>query len=185
VGGKGLPRQTKKTAVSDEQGKTHPQQDPPPCMIRVDKEGAWFHKGAPIVHRGLLELFYASIRLDQQGRYIIEFHDQTCFLDVEDTPFVVQRATFVRRKDGQGKDRFMLHLIDETEEALDPATLTVGAGHVLYCKIRQGHFTARFSRPSYYQLAQHIQQDPESHKFFISLNGTRYFIDDQRLDPMS
>jgi len=148
-------------------------------MIYVDKEGTWFHKGVPIVHHGFLLLFYQSIYLDEQGRYIIKLHNQTCRLDVEDTPFVVLGVTFVPCGDDRGNDCFMLHLIDETEEALDPATLTVGADHVLYCKIRQGRFTARFSRPGYYQLAQHIQEDTVTGRFFIFLNGNTYFIDDQ------
>jgi hypothetical protein len=149
----------------------------PSCMIYVDKEGAWFHKGVPIIHRGFLHLFYQSIRLDEQGRYIIKFHDQTCVLHVEDTPFVILRVTFVSRGGDEGKDRFMLHLIDGTREALDPETLTVGDDHVLYCKIRNRQFKARFSRPSYYQLAQHIQEDVASGRFYLSMDGNTYFID--------
>jgi len=165
--------------MTDAFDKRTPKDDPEPCMIYVDKDGAWFHNGAPIVHRGFLLLFYQSIRLDDQGRYIIKLHNQTCRLDVEDTPFVVLGVTFLPKGDDRGDDCFMLHLIDETQEPLDPATLTVGNDHVLYCKIRQRRFTARFSRPAYYQLAQHIQEDPESHSFFISLNGNRYTVDNQ------
>jgi hypothetical protein len=157
----------------------------PPCMISVDKEGAWFHNGVPIVHRGFVLLFYQSIHLDDRGRYILKLHNQTCRLDVEDTPFVVLRVTFLAKVEQRGGDCFMLHLIDETQEPLDPTTLTVGNGHVLYCKIRQGRFTARFCRPAYYQLAQHIQEDPESRRFFISLNGNRYTVDNQCPSPDS
>jgi uncharacterized protein len=165
--------------MTDAPGKTDLKDTIPPCMIHVDKDGAWFYNGVPIVHRGFLLLFYESICLDEQGRYIIKFQHQTCYLDVEDTPFVVQRVTFVPSADECGKDCFMLHLIDETEEELDPATLTVGTDHVLYCKIREGHFWARFSRPGYYQLAQHIQEDAATGRFFIFLNGSKYLIHDQ------
>jgi hypothetical protein len=48
----------------------------------------------------------------------------------------------------------------------------------LYCKIRNGKFRARFSRPSYYQLAQHILEDPESGRFYLSMNGNTYYIQD-------
>lgn len=145
-------------------------------MIYVDKEGTWFHKGAPIIHRGFLLLFYKLIHLDQDGRYIIKFNEQTCVLDVEDTPFVILRTTFVQGATEEHSDRFVLDLIDETQEVLDPATLTVAADHVMYCKVRDGQFDARFSRPSYYQLAQHIQQDPVSDRFFLPLNGATYYI---------
>ena len=149
----------------------------PPCMIWVDKEGVWFHNGVPITHRGFLRMFYQSLRLDGYGGYVIKFQDQVCRLDVEDTPFVVLRTDFFPACREGEQDRVILHLIDETQEPLDPSTLSVGDDHVLYCRIRKGAFRARFSRPSYYQLARHIQQDSESGRYFIPVNGKRYFIE--------
>ena len=90
-------------------------ESPPSCMIYVDKEGSWFHKGAPIIHRELLLLFYQSLCLDERGRYIIKFKDQVCYLDVEDTPFVVLRTEFVRGGGVAQADRFILHLVDDTK----------------------------------------------------------------------
>ena len=155
------------------------QADIPSCMIYVDKEGAWFHKGVPIVHQGFLELFYQSLRLDEHGRYLLAFRDQICVLHVEDTPFVILRVAFETRSKDLGKDRFLLHLVDGTQEELDPQTLTVGYDHVLYCKIRNRKFRARFSRPSYYQLAQYILEDTASGSFYLSMNGKRYVIKNQ------
>ena len=156
------------------------QENIPSCMIYVDKEGAWFHKGVPIVHQGFLQLFYQSLRLDEQGRYIIRFRNQTCFLDVEDTPFVILRVTFEPRRGVEDKDRFVLHLVDGTQETLDPRTLNVGDDHVLYCQVRDGYFRARFSRPSYYQLAQHVIEDSASGRFYLSMNGKQYDINTKR-----
>jgi hypothetical protein len=155
------------------------QGDIPSCMIYVDKEGNWFHKGVPIVHQGFLELFYQSLRLDEHGRYLIEFHDQICVLHVEDTPFVILRVAFETLRGDVDKDCFVLHLVDGTKEALDPETLTVGDDHVLYCEIRNRDFRARFLRPSYYQLAQYIFEDPASGSFYLSMNGKRYAIKDK------
>ena len=146
-------------------------------MIYVDKEGTWFHKGAPIIHREVLLLFYQCLFLDEQGRYVIKLKDQICRLDVEDTPFVILRAEFAAAS-GHGKtDRFILHLIDNTKEELDPESLSIGAGHVLYCKIRGGAFIARFSRPSYYHLAEHVQEEPETGRFFLLLNNKKHYLD--------
>ncbi len=127
-------------------------------MIYIDKEGSWFHNGAPIIHREILQLFYQHLGLDQHGNYVIEFKNQVCRLDVEDTPFVVMRTDFVCGSNNEGTDGFMLHLIDNTKEVLAPETLSIGPEHVLYCRVRGGRFSARFSRPGYYQLAQHIRQ---------------------------
>jgi hypothetical protein len=150
--------------------------EPPPCMMYVDKEGSWFHKGAPIIHRELLLLFYQCLCVDDQGRYIIKFKNQVCRLDVEDTPFVVLRTDFVRGGRDEEPERFILNLIDDTKEELAPETLWIGPDHVLYCKIRGGKFRARFSRPSYYQLAQHVEEEPETGRYFICPNNKKYYL---------
>jgi hypothetical protein len=162
--------------------KTKEHEGPPPCMIHVDKEGTWFHKGAPIIHRELLLLFYQSICLDGQGHYIIRLRDQVCRLDVEDTPFVIVRTEFAPAGSDGEKDRFILYLIDDTKEELAPETLSIGAANVLYCKIRGGGFTARFSRPSYYQLAQHIKEEPETGRYFLVLNNKKYYLNSAKVE---
>jgi hypothetical protein len=148
----------------------------PPCMIYVDKDGKWFHKGAPIIHRDLLALFYKSLNVDEHGQYIIKFKDQICRLDVEDTPYVVLTTDFVPDPSHEEKDRFVLNLIDDSQEDLVPETLWIGPGHVPYCKISGGKFKARFSRAAYYQLTQYLQEDPVSGQYFISLNGEKYYL---------
>lgn len=160
----------------DKQRRDQGNPEPPPCMIYVDKEGSWFHKGAPIIHRELLLLFYQCLRVDDQGRYIIKFKDQVCRLDVEDTPFVVLRTDFLRGSGDGGTERFILHLVDDTKEELAPETLWIGPDHVLYCKIKGNKFRARFSRPSYYQLADHIQEEPETKRYFVRLNNRKYYL---------
>jgi hypothetical protein len=167
--------------MSEKVGDSAGYDGPPPCMMFVDKEGTWFHKGAPIIHRELLLLFYQSLYQDEEGRYIIRIKDQVCTLDVEDTPFVILRAEFTAPRDDEKKDRFILHIIDDTKEDLDPETLSIGAGNVLYCKIRGGRFTARFSRPSYYQLAEHVEEESETGTYFLSLNQKKYYLEANRL----
>jgi hypothetical protein len=148
----------------------------PPCMMYVDKEGAWFHKGAPIIHRELLVLFYQCIRLDEEGHYIIRFKDQVCRLDVEDTPFVILRTDFVPPRHDGGTERFVLHLIDQSKEDLVPESLSIGPDHVLYCKVKGGKFTARFSRPSYYQIAKYIQEESETGRYLLCVNKKKHYI---------
>ncbi|MBW1896272.1 MAG: DUF1285 domain-containing protein [Deltaproteobacteria bacterium] len=149
----------------------------PSCTMFVDKEGQWFHHGAPIIHRELIALFYKCLSVDEEGRYLITLKSQVCRLDVEDTPFVIRRTDLVPGSSPGDKDRFVLHLIDNSEEDLDPQTLSIGPGHVLYCLIREGRFRARFLRQSYYQLTQYIEQDQETKKHFLLLNGEKYFMD--------
>jgi hypothetical protein len=145
--------------------------DMPPCFILIDKEGRWFHKGAEMIHRDIVRFFYEHIGVDSLGRYVIRWGDQRCYLDVEDTPFVVHKVRF--EEDG-GVQEFRLYLSDDTEETLAPETLCVGEGNVLYCTVKQGRFPARFLRPAYYQLADFVRE--EEGGFLLPLNGEKHFI---------
>lgn len=143
-----------------------------PCMIYIDKEGRWFHKGIEMIHRDFIRLFYSNMLMDSQGRYIIALGDDRCYLEVEDTPFVVWRTEVTHQ--GQGNSRFILHLSDDTQEELDPGSLYVGQHNVLYCRVKNSTFPARFDRASYYQLAEHVEE--EGDRFFLEVNGERYAI---------
>jgi hypothetical protein len=154
--------------------------DLPPCMIFIDKEGRWFHKGAEMIHRDTILLFYQHMSLDSQGRYVITLEGERCYVEAEDTPFIVRRARFTDsvRADRSG---YILSLNDGTEENLSPETLTVGADNVLYCKVKEYTFPARFDRPAYYQLAQHIEE--REGVYFLPLNGKDYLIRNKNEGP--
>jgi hypothetical protein len=163
--------------MSDEPNLILENEDIPPCMIYVDKDGKWFHKGAPIIHRDLLALFYQSLDVDEHGHYLIKFKDQICRLEVEDTPYVIQTIDFVPGTSPGEEDRFVLYLIDDSKEDLVAETLFVGPGHVPYCMIREGRFKARFSRASYYQIASHIQEETETGRYFVTLNKKKFYFE--------
>ena len=147
--------------------------DLPPCMIFIDKEGRWYHEGAEMIHRDIIRLFYENMALDSEDRYVITWRGQHCYVEVEDTAFVVMRTAFV--EDGpSGKGRYVLSLSDDTVEALRPEGLFVGRENVLYCRIKGDRFPARFARAAYYQLAQYVEEDCE--RFYLPLNGRKYEI---------
>ncbi len=144
--------------------------DIPPCNIRIDREGKWYHTiwGTELIHKPMRLFLFSLLERDEKGRYILRLKNQRCYLEVEDTPFVVMRV--------DKNQTFTITLSDETQEGLDLNTLCVGDENVLYCKIREGKFKARFSRPAYYQLADYIEFDESQEKFYISLDNHRYFI---------
>ncbi len=145
-----------------------------PCLIHIDKEGRWTHKGAEMTRQDLIQLFYRNMELDQEaGQYLINWQGTKCYVDVEDTAFVVTRAAF-EEKTGNGKPGFVLHLSDGTKENLLPETLCTGDRHVLYCRIKNMTFPARFLRPAYYQLAEYV--DEENGNYVIRLDGRSYPI---------
>lgn len=146
------------------------------CDIRIDKEGVWFYRGAEMFRREIVNLFYQNLRRDKDGRFVIELGGERCYVEVEDTPFVVNSV--YASDPGQERDEtILLEMCDGTVEKLDPATLRVGRDNVMYCAVRGGEYVARFSRSGYYQLANHIDYEPETDRYFIKLNGRSYTID--------
>ena len=93
--------------------------------------------------------------------------------NVEDTPFVVWRVHLENGQEG-APSRFILWLSDDSREDLAPETVFVGNENVLYCRIKNGAFPARFSRAAYYQLGAHIEEDDRG--YYIPLNGMKHFI---------
>lgn len=144
--------------------------------IRVDAEGVWTYEGREIFRKDILDLFYERLRLNADGVYGLKWEGRFHALEVQDTPFVITRVD--RRIDPETQreviELTLRHL--DRKEILDPRTLWVGRENVLYCRIRDGAFPARFSRPAYYQIAQWIQEDPENGRFFIECDGKRFPI---------
>ena len=114
----------------------------PPCLIHIDKEGQWFHKGVEMVRREFVRSFYQQMEMDAAGRYLIRQNADLCYVDVEDTAFVVRRVSAISEGSGKGAG-FMLALSDDTEEELMPDTLYLGEENILYCKVKDRTFPAR------------------------------------------
>ena len=147
----------------------------PFCDIRIDKEGVWYYKGAEMFRKEIVNFFYQNLKRDESGQYLIELENDRCYLDVEDTPFVI-RSVHRAPSEKDGKATIYLLLSDETVEPLNPETLRIGNDNVLYCTIKNDRFDARFSRASYYQLANDIDYDDYQDIFFIHMNGRRFYI---------
>lgn len=152
----------------------------PPCQIKIDKEGVWYYKGKEIIRKDILRYFYQNLKKDEFGRYIIELEDDCCYLEVEDTPFVI-KAIYGPESQSSNEECIYLLLSDQSLEKLDPCTLCVGKDNVLYCSIKDKAFVARFSRASYYQIANFIEYDAEKDKYLISMNGESFYIKGVRL----
>ena len=120
--------------------------------IRFGGDGHWYADDEPITNPRIAALFTKHLRREPDGHYVIRMGDEQAPVEVEDTAFVVVGLTQT------AAGRFVLELNDETSEVLDPTGLEVGAGNVLYCRVKDGSERARFLRPAYYQLAPHINE---------------------------
>ncbi len=144
-----------------------------PCLIYIDKEGLWYHKGVEMIRRDFIRMFFVNIEMNSQGRYVINWGGKLCYIDVEDTAFVIRNVQYLEAADGLGS-RFILFLSDGSQEDLMPDTLSVGKDHVLYCRVKDSVFPARFNRAAYYNLAMHVKE--ENDVFYLPLDGIKYEI---------
>ena len=115
-------------------------------------DGRWYSDDEPINNGRIAKLFSRCLRQTDDGRWQIAMADERAFVEIHDTPWVVTGVG------GNGRDGFTIRLNDDSEERLDPATLSVGAGNVLYTRVKAGRYPARFLRPAYYQLAPAIAE---------------------------
>jgi len=143
--------------------------------IRINKEGVWYYKGAHMFRKEILCVFFEHLKIDECGKYLIELNEERCYLDVEDTAFVVG-AVYKTQLPDDGQVKIDILLNDDSCEKLEMNSLHIGKDNVLYCRVKEGKFTARFSRNSYYQLAEFIEQSENGNHFFINLNGEKYMI---------
>jgi hypothetical protein len=122
--------------------------------IRIDREGRFIHEGAEVAHEGLRRALFRWLdRLPPpDGRYVLRLDERRfAYLDeVADTPLVARAA----RVDPAGVA--VLALSDGSEEALDPATLTVDEAGLLRAWVRGGRLEARLATSAAAVLADGI-----------------------------
>ena len=136
--------------------------------ISFRHDGRWYSDDEPINNARIAKLFSRCLSQTDDGRWMLRMADERAFVEIEDTPWVVTRV------DGDAQRGFTLTLNDDSEEPLDPSTLRVGAGHVLYAQVKDGRHAARFLRPAYYQLAGAIEQRGD--RMLLTSGGVTYEI---------
>jgi uncharacterized protein len=125
----------------------------PWCRIRIDREGRWFYEDQEIINPGVLHTFHAALELCEDGRYRIVLNQEVCYVEVEDTPFIVMALR------GDNTSGFALVLNSGTISTLNPATLTIGQDNIMYARLENG-MPVRLLRPAYYSLAMAMEENP-------------------------
>jgi hypothetical protein len=152
-------------------------EDIPPCHIRIDKEGNWYYQDLPIINKEIYLHLNKCLKKDPSGKYVLLMNGEKCYLEVEDTPYVIQEVCL-----GSATKRnpsLFVRLNDGTEEELRVDTLRVGKDDVLYCKVKDAQYDARFLRASYYQLAKFLQYDGE--RYYLLVEGKKTYP--QHINP--
>jgi len=136
--------------------------------LRIDRDGEWLHEGEEVSHEGILASLRQGLQVDAAGHFLV-IGPVRVPVEVEDAPFAVVR--FEAEGDG-----FALRLSDGSREALDPASLSLREGGVPYCRVKSGHFEARFSRAAAWQLLQHVEAHPDNGPPTLTVGGRRYAL---------
>ena len=121
-------------------------------LITFGRDGRWYCDGEPITNAAICRLYARSMTIDPDGTARLRLGEDRATVRIEDTPWVVVGV------DGDPARGFTVHLNDGSDEPLDVTSLRAGANHVLYCRVKGGH-AARFLRPAYYALMQHVEAD--------------------------
>lgn len=137
--------------------------------LSIDEEGRFLHRGEPIRHARTLEVLWGSLERLPDGRWLVRVGRESGYVAVVETPWIVRGV--IERERGAPP---VLLLPDGSEEALDPATLRIGADGVLRCAVKGG-LPARFGRAAHVALGLGLDEDPPgSGTFALTIGGTRW-----------
>jgi hypothetical protein len=135
--------------------------------ISFRRDGNWYTDEERIDNPHIALLFSRSIRRNPDGSYFLQVGDERASITVEDTPYVIKSV------EGDAATGFTAMLNDEEREPLDYGSLEAGPDNVLYSRVKNGAFRARFLRPAYYHLSDCLGMDDDG-GFYFKVAGQRY-----------
>ena len=136
-------------------------------LISFRTDGRWYADDEVIANERIARLFSQHVQYDEKDGWVIDLGIDRQAVTVEDTGLVVVAVQASRQSPsaaGPGDETMEVRTNDGVVSALDPATLKVGDGNVLYCEVDRGErgvIRARFLRPAYYALAEKMEDSSE------------------------
>jgi len=131
--------------------------------IRRTAEGTWFHEGEPVEHPGVRKAFDSWVDRAEDGRYILKNEVNWAYVEIDGAPVFVLGAT-------KGEDAVHLQLSDQRTEALDFDSLRQDRDGFLYCSVREGKLTAKFTRDALFDLESFF---PAADRMELAMNAAR------------
>jgi hypothetical protein len=128
-------------------------------MMRIARDGTWFHEGSPIGRPAMVRLFSTILRRELDGGFVLVTPVEKLAIEVEDAPFVAVEL----KSEGEGRGRSLAFRLNTGE------MVVAGPGHRLrfeagphpYLEVRPG-LDALIARPVYYELAEAALAEGES-----------------------
>lgn len=144
--------------------------------IRIARDGAWFHQGAPIGRKQIVRLFSTILRRDGED-YVLVTPVEKMRIRVDDVPFV---AVLVDAH-GAGQDQtlvFTTNVGDQvTADAHNPIRVIIDprtGEPAPYIDVRRG-LEARLSRNVFYQIAEMSVPSPDAESMGV-WSGGAFFV---------
>lgn len=131
--------------------------NPPHCgdsMMRIARDGTWYHEGSPIGRPAMVRLFSTILRREADGSYVLVTPAEKLTIAVDDAPFLAVEL----KSEGEGRDRRLAFRLNNDD------LIVAGPEHGLeirndvdgphpYLEVRRG-LKALVSRPVYYELVE-------------------------------
>lgn len=129
--------------------------------IALDSEGNFWHDGELLNDARISELFHRSIQRTPGGSYLLVVPPFSYPLEVVDVPYWVTQVRFAGDTASGELTRVRIRLSDGSEENLAFDTLCYQPGRGFVCLVKERSMPARFSRPCYFALAEHVVEEDD------------------------
>ena len=145
--------------------------------IRIDREGTWWHEGAPIARQPLVRLFASILRKEEDSHYLVT-PEEKLKIQVEDAPLLAVDCEVAKAGDGQPAAKvqeILLRTFTDEVVRLDrehPIWVRDGRrGPRPYAHIRNG-LNALIARPLYYRLVD-LGEEAQG-RLWLASGGERF-----------
>ena len=123
-------------------------------MMRIARDGTWYHEGSPIGRPAMVRLFATILRREPDGTYVLVTPVEKLDIAVDDVPFVAVEM----KSEGEGGDRMLAFRLNTGDVIL------AGPDHPIRFESRpdgphplirvRGALDALIARSVYYELAE-------------------------------
>ena len=128
-------------------------------LMRIAKDGTWYHEGRPITRPEMVKLFSTILRREPDGGFVLVTPVEKLDIEVEDSPFVAVEV----KNEGQGRERTLAFRINTGDVVIagpeHPIRFDNGPHPCIEVRDR---LDALIARPVYYELAElALEENPE------------------------
>lgn len=130
---------------------TQHQREQDPQNFRINRDGRWYHNGAPIDREALVKLFaQRGLKRDDQGKYWLQSPFEKYAVEVEDVPFILTDYE-IKDNDLTFTTNLGEHIKVSDDRPLELRFYSGAGTEIPYIDVRDGLY-ARMGRPVYYEL---------------------------------